>query len=334
MQILHSNSPLETATAITIGKFEALHPGHMRLIEATIEYAKLFNNAAKIPPIKLDSFTGKLDSSTGPASSPHASAVLSFTPHPAQVLSDPKYTPLFSSREQAFLLSQHPIDYWIPYPFTQQTANLTPKAFCQLLQTQFNCKALLIGESFRFGHNRTGTPETLHTLGKELGITVITIPHSQSEDEQKISTSQIRAHLTEGRIPEANKLLGRPFSIMGTVQKGRQLGRTIGFPTANIHPADDKFLPPDGVYAAKITVNGQKKSGITNIGTNPTIVSGQTRKVETHIFDFDADIYGEEIIVELYDFIRPERTFSGIEELGQQIIADAREARSVLAAVK
>ena len=341
MRIIQSSNPFKAATAITVGKFEALHLGHIRLIEATVEYARSKNLAhaeeftlsEEFAPFKEFALSKEFTHPKEFAPSKNlAPTVLSFTPHPAQVLSDKKYDPLFSSREQALLLAEYGIDYWIPYPFDKSVAQLTPKAFCQLLQTQFHCKALLVGEGFRFGYNREGTPQTLYTLGQQLGIEVITIPHSQFENEEKISTSQIRTYLAEGRIREANKLLGRPFLIIGTVLKGRQLGRTIGFPTANIHPADDKFLPPDGVYAAKITIKGQKKAGVTNIGINPTIISGQTRKVETHIFDFDTDIYGEEVLVELYAFIRPERTFSGIEELGKQIAADAREARKVLAA--
>jgi len=306
-QITRSSIP--TGTVITIGKFEALHQGHSHLIEKTIKYAQARN----------DTCYRSL-----------ASAVLSFAPHPTQVLSDPKYKPLFSHEEQAFLLNQYDIDYWIPYPFDQNLAQLSPKAFCQRLQKQFNCKALFIGEGFRFGRNREGTAEKLHNLGQALGIEIITIPYRRLDNQTKISTSQIRAYLAKGQIQASNKLLSRPFLILGTVQKGRQLGRTIGFPTANVHPADNKFLPPDGVYASKIIIGEEKKTGITNIGTNPTVADKQSRKVETHIFDFDSDIYGEKIIVELHTFIRPERTFDGIESLGQQIAADTLEARSVL----
>jgi len=286
-----------TPTAMTVGKFEALHLGHIHLLEATMEYAK---------------------------ANGLVSAMLSFVPHPAQVLSgDRGYKPLFSQKERAFLLEGCGIDYWIPHPFDRDFARLSPRDFCRLLRMQFGCKALIVGEGFRFGHNRSGVP------GMELGLKIITISHLG--DGEKISTSKIRQHLANERVAEAAALLGRPFIIMGTVQKGRQLGRTIGFPTANIHPADDKFLPPDGVYATNVIVGGLKKIGVTSIGTNPTVSAGESlRKVETHIFGFDADIYGEDIIVELHKFLRPERTFGGIEELRQQIVADAEEAIRIL----
>ena len=294
---------MKTDTVITVGKFEALHLGHDLLIKSTADYARLHGLT---------------------------SAVLSFAPHPAQVLYDCGYKPLYSKEEQAFLLKPYHIDRWIPYPFDKDFAQLPPLAFCSILKEQLNCKALLVGEGFRFGRNREGTSKTLCPL-----LEVVTIPYHHLEGE-KISTSQIRELLAKGLIQEANKRLGRPFLIMGTVQKGRQLGRTMGFPTANIHPACDKFLPPDGVYATKITLGGLKKAagsplpGITNIGTNPTIKGAQSHKVETHIFDFDSDIYGEEVAVELYAFIRPEKTFSGLDELKRQIAADVKKAQNVL----
>jgi len=310
MQIIHNSDSgfIQTSTAITIGKFEALHQGHSQLIKSTLAYAKSYSN------FNAHSL---------------ASAVLSFVPHPAQVLSDREYKPLFTEEEQAFLLRKYGIDYWILYPFDKNTAQLTPKAFCQLLQTHFDCKALLVGEDFHFGRNREGNPEALRIIGQALGIDIVTIPYHRIDGEEKVSTSQIRDYLSKGQVKEANELLGRPFLIMGTIQKGRQLGRTIGFPTANIQPASHKFLPPDGVYATKIIIGEIKKSGVTNIGTNPTVADGQRRRVETHIFDFDGDIYGKEIIVELFALIRPERTFSGIEALKRQIAADALEARTL-----
>jgi len=291
MKIINENR-LKEDVAITIGKFEALHRGHALLIEETV---------------KQDL----------------ASAVISFCP--SQVLSKP-YKPLFSAEEQAFLLEAFGVDYWLPLPFDKELSELSPKEFCWLLQEQMCCRALIVGENFRFGHNREGSP----ALMQEFGIKTIILPHLCTESGQKISSSQIRDHLAKGQIAEANELLGRPFIIMGTVQKGRQLGRTIGFPTANVHPSTDKFLPPDGVYASWINISGQRKLGVTNIGTNPTVTDEQTRKVETNIFDFDEDIYGEKVVVELCSFIRPEQMFSGVAELKRQIAEDAGKAAKFL----
>lgn len=281
--------------AIAVGKFEAIHLGHELLIESTVEYAGLKS---------LDS------------------AIISFAPHPAKVLTGEEYKPLYTKREQAFLLAGYGLDHWFTCPFDKDFANMLPIDFCHLLKDKYSCNTLFVGVDFRFGRNREGTPEILETIGKEIEMRIITVPNMGGK--QKISTSRIREHLASGQIEEANALLGRPFLIRGTVQKGRQLGRTIGFPTANVHPVEDKFLPPDGVYAAQITALGSKRMGVVNIGTNPTITSDRHRKAEAHIFDFDADIYGEEIVIELFTFIRPERTFKGIDDLKKQIAADAK----------
>jgi len=281
--------------AITIGKFEALHLGHAHLINATVEYAK--NNSL-------------------------ASAVMSFTsPHPAQVLHDPEYKPLLTTREQAFLLDKW-IDLWIPYPFSDNFAKMSAKQFCELLQKQYNCAALVVGENFRFGHKRQGTAESLQALG----MNVIVVPYLQMEGE-KVSTSQIRKHLIDGKLDKANRLLGFPLPVIGVVEEGRKLGRTIGFPTANINLSGDKLLPPKGVYASKVQIRGIEKFGITNIGVNPTISTEGVRKAESYIFDFDENIYGEELVVQLYHFVRPERSFSGVEELKLQIAEDVKVVR-------
>jgi len=132
--------------------------------------------------------------------------------------------------------------------------------------------------------------------------------------------------LINGDLNEANKLLGFPFPIIGIVAEGRKLGRTIGFPTANINLATDKLLPPNGVYASKIKIRGIEKKGITNIGVNPTVTKEGVCKAETFIFDFDEDVYGEEIVIQLCYFIRPEQSFSGIDELKLQISKDVMAA--------
>jgi len=282
--------------AITIGKFEALHLGHAHLINATVEYAK--KNSL-------------------------ASAVMSFTnPHPAQVLFDSEYKPLLTTKEQAFLLENW-VDLWIPYPFSNSFAQISAKKFCEILQNKYNCAALVVGENFRFGHKREGTAESLQAFG----IDVCVVPHLQL-DSEKISTSQIRKHLVDGDLDEANKLLGFPFPIIGVVAEGRKLGRTIGFPTANINLSGDKLLPPNGVYASKIKIPSRDAEyfGITNIGVNPTVTDEKVRKAETFIFDFDEDIYGEEILVQLCRFIRPEQSFSGVDALKLQIAKDVKAA--------
>jgi len=287
---------MEAKFAITVGKFEALHKGHMYLINETKKYAQ---------------------------ANGLASAVMSFTePHPIQVLIDPSYKPLLTIREQGLLL-EGVVDKWIPYPFDIDFAKMLPEDFCMLLKSRFNCQALVVGENFRFGNNRQGTAQSL----RDIGMDVIEIPHFEMDGE-KVSTSQIRSYLLEGELKKANNLLGRCFSLVGEVKKGRQLGRTIGFPTANIHPPITKLLPPDGVYASNVKFGDMEKKSITNIGTNPTVSGDGMRKVESHILDFDGDIYDQEIVVELCRFIRAEHKFSGIRELKRQISEDVRAVNS------
>lgn len=286
-------------TAIAIGKFEALHKGHGILIESTVEYARSCGLSA---------------------------VLMNFEPHPAKILFDKDYKPLYTRAEQGLLLDKYDIDHWIHFPFDRSLTEMPAGDFCRLLIDRYNCRALLAGEGFRFGRGREGTIELVRSIGLEAGLEAVTIPDIRLDGE-KISTSRIREHLANGRVKEANNLLGRNFFIMGKVQKGRQLGRTIGFPTANIHPGADKFLPPDGVYAATVIIGDISKAGVTNIGTNPTVADGQIRKVETNIFGFDGDIYGQDIVVELRDFIRPERVFKGVDELKRQIAEDASRVR-------
>lgn len=280
--------------AITVGKFEALHLGHAHLINATAEYAK--KNGL-------------------------ASAVMSFTnPHPAQVLFDSEYKPLLTTKEQSFLLKNW-VDLWIPHPFSESFAQISAKKFCEILQNHYNCKALIVGENFRFGYKRQGTAESLQALG----INVSIVPHLQL-DSQKISTSQIRMHLINGDLDKTNKLLGFNFPIIGTVAQGRKLGRTIGFPTANINLTEDKLLPPNGVYASKIKIlsNNTEYLGLTNIGVNPTVSEEKVYKAESYIFNFNDDIYGKEILVQLHKFIRPEQSFANLDELRMQIDEDVK----------
>ena len=288
---------VEQPAAVTIGKFEALHLGHMSMINAVEQYSK--QNGL-------------------------CSAVVSFTPNPVKILFDPDYKQLLTEKEKAYLLNISGVDFWVPYRFDYKLAGKTPNDFFYCLKKEINFSAVLVGEDFRFGKNREGTVKSLIEFGMNMDINIVTVPYLSvtGSDYHKISTSQIRDYLCDGKIKEANQLLGKPFFIMETVKKGRQLGRSIGFPTANLHPPEDKLLPPNGVYAANVIVKGKKYSGITNIGFNPTVSEKQIPKAETFIFNFNEDIYDEEIIVELLDFIRYERTFNGLGELKAQIKSD------------
>ena len=301
MNIVDNFGKIQNGTAITIGKFEAIHLGHKMLIESAREEAKKHGLECSI---------------------------LSFVPHPIKILADYHYKPLYTQDEQLFLL-KNSVDNWIKFPFTAETANQDPADFCKILCEKFSCKLIIVGEGFRFGRGRSGTAQNLLEIAANLGIKAAIIPHISlnSLNSAKIGTSEIRDFLASGNIAAANNLLGQPFLIRGVVRRGRQLGRTMGYPTANLYPSSDKFLPPNGVYSAKITVDGIVKNGVTNIGLNPTVAVDRNYKVETHIFDFDADIYDRIILVELLDFIRNEQVFGSVEELKRQIALDAGAVR-------
>ena len=257
--ILDINRPL----AITIGKFEALHLGHSYLINKSVEYAGKHNLA---------------------------SAVLSFVPHPIQVLLDRDYKTMFSADEQAFLLEKYGADYWIPFPFDNKLAEMLPEEFCRLLKEQLNCQALLVGEGFHFGRDRTGTQAALQSLGEKFNIDIITVPTlhlgSNLGNSEKISTSQIREYLIKGQIKEANKLLGRPFLIMGKINRG-----VNGY---NIYPAADKLMPPEGQY---ITPSGTVK-------VNTYYNSSGDKAYMVKIPELDENIQDEILIVELIDYCK------------------------------
>ena len=254
------NVEINIPLAVTIGKFEALHLGHSHLINKTVEYAKEHNLA---------------------------SAVLSFVPHPIQILADKNYKTMLSAEEQAFLLEKYGVDYWIPFPFDRDLAQMPPTEFCQMLKEQMNCKALLVGEGFHFGCNRTGTQATLQNLGKELNIDIITVPTLHLNDNVsgggKISTSQIREYLTKGQIHEVNKLVGRPFLIMGKINRSES-----GY---KVYPAGDKLMPPDGEYSTP--------TGTVEVNTYCDDSGFKLRTVEVQ--ELDANIWDETLIVELTD---------------------------------
>jgi len=313
MKIINA-APLNiNGLAMTIGKFEALHYGHRHLIKLVSEYAQANN----MP-----------------------SAVLSFMPNPIKVLHNADYKPLFTPAEQAILL--HSVDYWISHPFDAAFAQLSPREFCQWLYKEMRCRALFVGEEFRFGRGREGTPNMLQQFSNDFYIygehseilNVVTVPNQNSGIE-KVSTSKIRALLEKVQMLDAAALLTRQFFLIGNVKVGRQLGRTIGFPTVNLHPPKDKFLPPDGVYVtttriaefAKNFFESKPYHSITNIGTNPTVHATNPRKVETHIFDFDSDLYGQNIMIEFHHYLRPQHTFENLEALKQQIAQDVQMAR-------
>lgn len=295
------SSPLE-ASVVTIGNFDGVHLGHQQLIENVVREAQYFG----VP-----------------------SVVYTFHPHPVKVLHPERPTfRLFDLKDQQEQFAQRGIEYVILEEFTKEFAQLSPQDFLQnYLVEKLHPKTLVVGHDFSFGADRAGNIPFLEKFCAEKGIRLIIIPPFQYQGAV-VSSSRIREELKNGNVEKANELLGRTYYLRGHVEKGFQRGRTIGVPTANIHP-DVEFMPRQGVYCTLTKIGGHAHPSITNIGVNPTFhENGQSPiKIESHLFDFDAHLYGVEVEVYLLHFIRDEMKFPGIDELKIQIQNDMVKAR-------
>ena len=287
-------------TAIALGKFEGLHRGHQLLFQELKKWRE----------------TGR------------KSVIFTFDMPPKQFISGEKEHVIYTKEERVFLFDRLGMDLLISYPF-QKLRSLSPEAFVkEILVDRLDVKAIVVGDDFGFGYQRTGNVQLLKELSSQYGYELKVIKRLQFEEDY-ISSSRIRKAMKEGDFSLANKMLGYPYSIVGKVLHGRRIGRTIGMPTANLIPDPNKYLPRNGVYVVGIQFAGEEKQyyGICNVGVKPTIDHDLCPGVETYIFDFDRDIYGETIAVQFLQFVRPEMKFSSVEELALQIHKDAEFGR-------
>lgn len=301
MEILTKNKFNQHEKVIILGNFDGIHKGHQKLIkEAT--------NISKRRGMKT--------------------AIFTFDRHPSYVIAKSEPVPLiYTKEEKQRVLNQEGIDYYIEYPFTVEFASLAPEEFIRdVLIGQMNAKSIVVGSDYRFGSMGKGDTDLLNQLSETYSYE-LTIADKVMKDGREISSSWIREELLQGNIMKANELLGRDYLYIGEVVKGEQIGRTIGFPTANIIPCSNKVLPPLGVYYTNVEIGKKCFKGITNIGCKPT-VSGKSITVETHIIDFNEIIYGQEIIVKLKKFIRSEVKFSNLNELKNQINQDIKACKA------
>lgn len=287
---------LNKGTVVAIGNFDGLHLGHMELIK-------------QLQRIKDEH--GLL------------SAILSFYPHPLQYLKNIEVHTILTQKEKELRLEQLNIDVFRRVSFNDTVSNYSPEEFVvNILKNEINAKYVIVGEGYRFARNRQGDSTILKEICKQYGIEVLTIKHKQY-DEQKISSSSIRNSIINGDMKSCNEMLGYNYFAYGTVSHGKKIGRTIGFPTANLLVDKEKLLPPNGVYASFTYIGNNKYKSATNIGHNPTIDNGSKDKViETHIFDYNDDLYSKYIKVELIKHLRSEVKFDGIEELKSQLKID------------
>lgn len=298
MQYISGNGFRLRDTAVTLGKFDGIHLGHQLLLRQVL---------------------GRRDLS---------SLLFTFDLHPGNLFSDQEIRLISTQKEKIRFLADTGLSYLIAFPFTKETAGLDPRVFIQqILVDRLGARLVVVGEDFHFGRGRSGSVELLREMAGELGFEVVSFP-KLVVDGGVVSSTRIRSCIEKGEMEAAARLLGRPFSFLGTVVHGNQLGRTVGMPTANLRPGAEKLLPPNGVYAADILVEGRKYRGITNVGFKPTVGGETAPGVETWIFDFEQDLYGQEIEVQLLGFIRPERKFGSLAAVKQQVELDAQKARA------
>ncbi len=289
---------------LTIGSFDGVHLGHQAIIQS------LTNGAHSAGALAV---------------------VLTFHPHPAVVLGK-RQAPLYltSPEERAQILGSLGVDVVLTFPFTQETANLSHDSFLTLIKKHIDFQHLIVGYDFALGKNRAGDVQALSALGKQMNFTVDVIP-PVTEVEGPVSSSQVRKALLEGDVREVTRLLGRCFRITGKVIHGDGRGHTIGIPTANLGIWAEQALPVPGVYACIAEINGKSWKAVTNIGYRPTFtVTPFGLLVETHLLDFEADIYGEEIGLCFVERLHAEKKFSGVGELIAQIQQDIEAARTLL----
>lgn len=291
---------------VTTGTFDGVHLGHQRIIR------RLKEAAAKEG--------GK-------------TVLLTFDPHPRQVLfPESQLQLLTTSDEKTRLLRQAGIHHLIIHPFTKAFSQLTSEDFItNILVKQLGTKRLVIGYDHHFGRNREGSFGHLKEFGPVYGFTVEEIP-AKDVDDVNVSSTRIRKALGSGDVSTANKYLGYEYFLTGTVVKGKQLGRTLGYPTANIQPGDsNKLIPADGIYTVRAEHSGAQYGGMMSIGMNPT-VDGKSRTIEVNIFDFDKEIYGESLTVSFVQRIRDEAKFDSLEALVKQIDNDKEVSLKILGA--
>ena len=303
MRILHSIaelSELPGPLVLAIGVFDGVHLGHRAVIQRALTDARAAGGTA---------------------------VVVTFDPHPARVLR-PEQSPLLLTciQHKQQLISALGVENLLIVPFDKTVAAMEPSEFIREIATAAKpLRQICVGENWSFGKGRTGNIHLLKILGEKMGFAAIGIPDVQM-NERPVSSTAIRSAVQAGDITTAEKLLGRNFSILGTVVAGRKMGRTIGFPTANL-ATNNEQLPPNGVYAVTMQLRGNHLPGVANVGVRPTLEDAGARVCEVHLFDYTGNFYGEEVEVSFLRFIREERKFQSLDALRDQIAQDVTAAK-------
>jgi riboflavin kinase/FMN adenylyltransferase len=307
MDILRSIEDLERLPGplvLSIGVFDGVHLGHQAVLRRSLADAEACGGQA---------------------------VALTFDPHPMKVLR-PDRAPrlLTSTAHKARLIEAVGMPHLLVVTFDAMLAAQSPQDFVRRLAAAARpLRQICVGENWTFGAKRAGDVALLRKMGAELNFEVAEVEAVQM-DGLTVSSTRIREAVERGDLDTARRLLGRGYTILGTVEPGDQLGRTIGFPTANLRAHNEQY-PPDGVYAVRIGLDGRTWDGVANIGYRPTVATGiPERKLEVHLFDFVGDLYGRDLDVDFIHFLRCERKFDGIDVLKAQISEDAQNARRLL----
>ena len=288
-------------SAITLGKFDGIHKGHQKLMKMIL--------AQKEQGLK--------------------SVVFTFGQMPGTFFYGKGRT-ILTSKERQLHLERMGIDYMIECPFVPEVIQMEPEKFIEdVLVNQLHVKYIAVGPDFRFGHNRKGSVGVLKKMASVYGYEVEVFDKECLEDKV-ISSTYVRHMLEIGEMEPVQRLLGYPYYVSGTVVHGHAIGRKLGIPTINLIPDDDKMLPPNGVYLTKTVWEENQIFGITNVGCKPTISGEEAKGIETHLYDFDGDLYDKELTVEFYAYHRPERRFESLEDLKSQLARDAAWGREII----
>lgn len=287
-------------SVITLGKFDGLHSGHRYLME---EMQKGKRNGLKCVVFTFDI--------------------------PPRAIHKEEYKVLSTNEEKVCIFEEAGVDYLIECPFTDELRQMSPYDFLKMLTEKIHVKKIVAGTDFCFGYKRSGTYRELQQYAGEFAYEAVIVNKKQYKGRD-ISSTRIRDCIAKGEMEEANRLLGYDYFVTAKVENGNRIGRTIGFPTANQLPPKEKLLPPNGVYATRILLEGKLYNGISNIGKKPTIQGEHPIGIETNIFGFDGRIYNQNIQVSFLKYIRPEQKFESLEALTAQIRKDREAVISVL----
>lgn len=300
---------LHTHTAVAIGKFDGVHIGHQVILQEILNQKERGLEAL----------------------------VFTFDPPPAVLFGFSDGMELSTREQKRALFEQMGIDVLVEFPLTRETAAISPEAFIkEVLVGRLQASFVAAGTDVSYGDKGRGDLHLLQRMGLDLGFEVKAIEKvftqldpdtNPDESPVEISSTLLRELVSAGKMEQAAKLLGNPYCIAGEIVHGNHLGHSLGFPTINVHPQESKLLPPFGVYASRVHIDGMVYKGISNIGCKPTVTQEKKVGIETYLYDFDKDVYGKETEIELLSFRRPEKRFESLDALKAQLAQDIEACR-------